>query len=400
MGKCVYCKLKGATVGCTKQECKKSYHLPCGMKHGSLQEFFDQYKSYCCLHRRGQKVGRQKRKNKVNECGICHESITPKPGPTSILAPCCNGAWFHHKCPLCNNLQEFSGEMQRLGIYLPQRDALAWNEQENNASFDVSSVSSKAKECGAKVCFCDKEEGRKYNSPDGIWEQLVCHSCGSCAIHAKCGGMDDLIDPHWDCYVCRRVTFPEQELAKRRQRPINEVWGTALGKKKHASTTTATNTITNGVTIAPHKSDKESNSNSPPPPKTGNTVTITPIPKNQVKNHHTNFPMRSELPGGVQISMVMPLPQIQTKDTMKLSLDDIIIAGLERQPEETNYKCTKAFAEQFDQPVPRREAPGTKRHSLDTEHGSPGDSDYESSQIVAASANNSTPASIDSRIQK
>ena len=40
--KCVYCKLKGATVGCTKQECKKSYHLPCGMKHGSLQEFFDQ----------------------------------------------------------------------------------------------------------------------------------------------------------------------------------------------------------------------------------------------------------------------------------------------------------------------------------------------------------------------
>ena len=69
--------------------------------------------------------------------------------------------------------------------------------------------------------------------------------------------MDDLIDPHWDCYVCRRVTLPEQELAKRRQRPINEVWGTALGRKKHASTTTATNTIKNGVTIAPHKSDKE-----------------------------------------------------------------------------------------------------------------------------------------------
>ena len=40
--KCVYCKLKGATVGCAKAECKKSYHLPCGMKHGSLQEFFDQ----------------------------------------------------------------------------------------------------------------------------------------------------------------------------------------------------------------------------------------------------------------------------------------------------------------------------------------------------------------------
>ena len=179
------------------------------------------------------------------------------------------------------------------------------------------------------------------------------------------------------------------------------------------------------------------NSTSPPPvpsSTSGNTVTITPIPKHQVKNHHTNFPMRSELPGGVQISMVVPLPQ-QSKDTMKLSLDDIIIAGLERQPEETNYKCTKAFAEQFDQPVPRKQQPttvhesggipGSKRHSLDTEHGSPGDSDYESSQEVAAAsglipfkirknssvtaaikktgdvpANISTPASIDSRIQK
>merc|ERR1719499_2491108 len=101
--------------------------------------------------------------------------------------------------------------------------------------------------------------------------------------------------------------------------------------------------------------------------------------------------MRSELPGGVQISMVVPLPQ-QSEDTMKLSLDDIIIAGLERQPEETNYKCTKAFAEQFDQPIPKKLpvvpaaesiVHGVKRHSLDTEHGSPGDSDYESSQEAA-----------------
>ena len=40
--KCVYCKKKGATVGCARQACKKSYHLPCGMLNGSLQEFFDQ----------------------------------------------------------------------------------------------------------------------------------------------------------------------------------------------------------------------------------------------------------------------------------------------------------------------------------------------------------------------
>ena len=43
--KCVYCKKKGATVGCAKQQCKKSYHLPCGIQNGSLQQFFDQVNS-------------------------------------------------------------------------------------------------------------------------------------------------------------------------------------------------------------------------------------------------------------------------------------------------------------------------------------------------------------------
>jgi len=297
-----------------------------------------------------------------------------------------NHGEHHFKCPLCNNMEDFSTEMQRLGIYLPQRDA-SW---EQDRGFDVSSstTASSAKECGAKLCFCDKEEGRKYNFPDGLWELLVCHSCGSSAIHAKCGGMEDLIDPHWDCYVCRRIALPDQELAKRRQRPINEVWGTALGRKVAPTSTITANSA--GISNSQHKSDRESSSNSLSP--TGNTVTITPIPKNKVKNHHINFPMRSELPGGVQISMVTPLPAQKTKDTMKLSLDDIIIAGLERQPEETNYKCTKAFAEQFDQPIPKKLpivpaaesiVHGVKRHSLDTEHGSPGDSDYESSQEAA-----------------
>ena len=68
--------------------------------------------------------------------------------------------------------------------------------------------------------------------------------------------MEDLIDPHWDCYVCRRVALPDQELAKRRQRPINEVWGTALGRKMAvpASTKTSSN---NGLTISPQKSDRD-----------------------------------------------------------------------------------------------------------------------------------------------
>ena len=125
------------------------------------------------------------------------------------------------------------------------------------SGFDVSSTTtvSSAKECGAKLCFCDKEEGRKYNFPDGLWELLVCHSCGSSAIHAKCGGMEDLIDPHWDCYVCRRIALPDQELAKRRQRPINEVWGTALGRKVAPTSTITASSA--GISNSQHKSDKE-----------------------------------------------------------------------------------------------------------------------------------------------
>ncbi len=97
-----------------------------------------------------------------------------------------------------------------------------------------------------------------------------------------------------------------------------------------------------------------------------------------------DFPMRCELPGGVEIRMVVPKAQESQphrKDTLKLSLDDIILAGLARAPEETNYKCTKAFAEQYAAATP----PTSKRHnSLDNEQVSPGDSDYESAQEASA----------------
>lgn len=122
-----------------------------------------------------------------------------------------------------------------------------------------------------------------------------------------------------------------------------------------------------------------------------NTVTITPIPKNQVRPHHNSFPMRSETPGGVEIRMVVPIQESRNhiyhdQDTIKLSLEDIIIASLNKKPRETNYQCTKAFSEQYEQPVPKPASDtngsnNTKRHnSLDTEQGSPGDSDYESAQ--------------------
>ena len=107
--------------------------------------------------------------------------------------------------------------------------------------------------------------------------------------------------------------------------------------------------------------------------------------------------MKSESSGGVEIRMVVPIKESQKDQdntkvddptapndqngTIRLSLEDIIIAGLSKKPRETNYKSTKAFAEQYEQPKSNGNESNKKRGSLDTEQeGSPGDSDYESAQ--------------------
>eukprot|EP00093_Oithona_nana_P004399 04399.XXX_36607_34362_1 [CDS] Oithona nana genome sequencing. len=399
--KCVYCKKKGATVGCARQQCKKSYHLPCGIKNGSLQEFFDQFKSYCSSHRPSQKVQRQNQANGIS-CSLCQEPVIARPCPKSLYAPCCS-TWLHRSCvqnmalkqpltcPSCQDTEDkFAKEMQKFGVYLPQRSETLTLPWDPTTAFKESKV----KECGAKVCFCDNEEGRKYNM-EGVWDLLVCYSCGSSAIHGKCGGLEDYIDPQWHCYICRRVVRDDQEIARRQKRPINEVWGTALGRKPLPNTK---------ITIM-HKSESNAASDSKLSDlvsKIGggkfdfsNTVTITPIPKNHQREHQAShdFPNNKSknLKGGVEIRMVVPNATENSQPkagdiTMKLTLEDIIIAGLNKKPAETNYKCTKAFAEQFDQVVPKAEKSPTgsragKRHSsFDTEHGSPGDSDYESAQ--------------------
>ena len=199
-----------------------------------------QFKSYCSSHRPAQKPPKQHNsKNPNDKCTICQESLVPRPCPKSILARCCS-SWFHRtciqkmalnsgahhfKCPLCNDTKNFPKEMLEFGIYLPQKDA-SW---ETDGQFFAND--SEDKSCGAKLCFCDKEQGRKYNFPDGIWELMNCHACGSCAIHVKCGGMEEFIDPQWHCYLCRRIVRSEEETRKRQMKPINEIWGTAMGKK-------------------------------------------------------------------------------------------------------------------------------------------------------------------------
>ncbi len=245
--KCVYCKHKGATVGCARTQCKKSYHLPCGMRQGSLQQHFDQFKSFCPIHRPAQKVassGRQReRRHKNNSseksCGVCLKSLDVRPSFSVLWTPCCGG-WLHRdcaqktalsagrhhfRCTYCNDGNRFVLEMRHMGICLPDRPASWERPGEVNHSLPLRLS------CTAKICFNQlerKDGSREHDVSDSLWEVLPCEGCGSKGIHVRCGGLQDFVDPDWYCYTCRRVvSLDKQKICK----PINTIWGSAKGTK-------------------------------------------------------------------------------------------------------------------------------------------------------------------------
>lgn len=220
--KCVYCRKKGATVGCAEQKCKKSFHLPCGYQHDSLQQYFDQFKSFCREHRPVQRVprtGGKKTDKKDNICSICQERITRKATIKTLWSPCCQEFYhraciqelahscgsYHFRCPLCQNDTEFTAEMKRLGIYIPVQDP-KWENNQQFQDIDEPPVVL----CHAKICFCPQEGGRAYNKEHSLWEVLPCRSCRSRGIHAKCGGLEDYPEAFWDCYNCKNVMKDDQ----------------------------------------------------------------------------------------------------------------------------------------------------------------------------------------------
>ena len=118
-----------------------------------------QFKSYCSSHRPSQKVQRQNQANGIS-CQLCQEPVIARPScPKSLYAPCCS-AWLHRscvqnlalkqslQCPACFNTDKFGQEMQKFGVYTPQRRTA--EETTVTLPWDPSKES-KVKECGAKV---------------------------------------------------------------------------------------------------------------------------------------------------------------------------------------------------------------------------------------------------------
>ncbi|XP_065209618.1 pineapple eye protein-like [Planococcus citri] len=207
---CSYCQHSGATIGCNVKQCKKKFHYPCGIQHGSLHLFYGQFKSYCYAHRPSQRIPQDAIKlTEKSICVMCQDEVTAKPLPSTVWAACCRTTWLHRncvqrmainagyffKCPNCNNKDIFRKEMLENGIYIPDQDA-AW-ELEPNAYHELTERYSR---CDAVQCMCPN--GRNFSEAGNDYEIILCSFCGSQGIHNKCG--EDYFDEkgQWTCTSC------------------------------------------------------------------------------------------------------------------------------------------------------------------------------------------------------
>lgn len=223
--KCSYCKKAGGTIGCYNNLCRKSFHLPCGLKHNSLHQFFGIFKSYCEKHRPMQSVPQKEQSGKLTLCPICLDKVEAKVTFDNLRSNCCKTSWFHRhciqkqalsagyffRCPLCNNCEEFKTEMRTYGIYIPEKDA-SW-ELEQNAYQELLFRYSK---CDASLCLCPK--GRNFKNSH--WNVVLCNTCGSRGCHKKCGMLNDSIT-EWECNDCqsvRNLTLTSQPVSSSEKR--------------------------------------------------------------------------------------------------------------------------------------------------------------------------------------
>lgn len=240
---CSFCKKKSATVGCCLKACKKVFHMPCGVTHSCLLQFFGDFRVYCATHRPQQNVVPLDTGGGLL-CPICAEEMT-HPSVTVLVTPCCRQL-FHRtciqkqalsagshffRCGHCNNQDAFQREMQEHGIYVPERDA-SW-EQEPRAFEELLFHYS---HCDAPRCCCPV--GRDHSEENSRWKVVVCDGCGSQGVHAACGNVASL-SAHWLCSVCRQVIS--------RGSAISTVWASPSSLTRRAFAATSRENITEAL---------------------------------------------------------------------------------------------------------------------------------------------------------
>ncbi|XP_046860887.1 uncharacterized protein LOC124454120 [Xenia sp. Carnegie-2017] len=188
--RCGLCGKKGASCCCSHQHCKKAFHFTCGLQKKYLFQFFGKFSVYCSDHRLYQNA--PSFPWKTAPCPICLEHVQCISSPDILTTPCCKDVWFHRacvqkqaevsgyffRCAVCNNKSKFLKEMQRMGIFVRDRDA-AWEEGDNFAELLQT-----YNQCDHTICICPN--GRKYSNDSGKWKLILCSSCGQYGTHAGC----------------------------------------------------------------------------------------------------------------------------------------------------------------------------------------------------------------------
>lgn len=128
---CFYCKLRGASIGCDRKACRKSFHFPCGLDNRCLTEFYGNYRSFCHLHHT---IERLTIHDDNELCVLCNDSMGKFHPVTSVELSCCGTKWIHKKClqhsvhkqntprcTTCGDEEQFRYCLQSNGIFVPER---------------------------------------------------------------------------------------------------------------------------------------------------------------------------------------------------------------------------------------------------------------------------------------
>ena len=73
--KCFYCKEIYASVGCSVQTCIKSFHLPCGIKNGSIHEYYGNFDSFCTFHISKSSCSKRQEEFVLTDLGLVPSSV-------------------------------------------------------------------------------------------------------------------------------------------------------------------------------------------------------------------------------------------------------------------------------------------------------------------------------------
>lgn len=127
---CFYCKLRGASIGCSRKCCRKSFHLICGLENKCSFQFCGKFEAACHLHHALERSGVHA---KTEVCRHCSMDMGDFNIISSIEYPCCSSRWRHISCmkrlafekrddfccDICGDADMFRQFMLTNGIYIP-----------------------------------------------------------------------------------------------------------------------------------------------------------------------------------------------------------------------------------------------------------------------------------------